>query len=597
MNFKTPNQRNFASIVLALSMLFCMLFTDNILLAQDSPNIFYLKDSLELNMSYVDSIENEMHALIKQKHYEQAFPLLLKCIERHIIQENYTKSNSLRFLLSKIYSIFDWYPKSIAQAEFCQVYFRQAGEDLYLSKTLHHLAFLYDNIGDRTSAKYFLSQCDLEKKDANDPFCKYEHLLYESMTDTTIPSSTIRRNMVTTISYAKNAGASDLQMYAYALIGKTHLVDSNFNLALLAFEKSLKLSLAERHIAMTSENYRNLFVCLSQMNEYKKASDCLLQYTKYRDTSERFRSDMDINREILRFEKKEIRDEKIDLEQTKRLMELRARRTNFKFTSLLFTIGAILVAAFFVVLFYQQRLETSNIIHAQSEQINNQKIKELENATRIEKMKSMISGQEYERERIAKDLHDSLGGLLSTIRLRMDNLPSNQIIDSSPEMSKIHNLVDVACTEIRNISHNLRPGALENLGLKEAIRDMLNRFISDDGPEIILQHYGTADWNQIDPNVALQLYRIVQELVNNAVKHANSSEILVQLSLTDKELQVTVEDDGSGYDPLHVSLGSGLDNIQSRVNYISGEMHIDSRPDKGTSVLIVVPNYSAIAKA
>ena len=179
----------------------------------------------------------------------------------------------------------------------------------------------------------------------------------------------------------------------------------------------------------------------------------------------------------------------------------------------------------------------------------------------------------------------------------MDNLPSNKIIDSSPEMSKIHNLVDVACTEIRNISHNLRPGALENLGLKEAIRDMLNRFISDDGPEIILQHYGIADWNQIDPNVALQLYRIVQELVNNAVKHANSSEILVQLSLTDKELQVTVEDDGKGYDLLHVSLGSGLDNIQSRVNYISGEMHIDSRPDKGTSVLIVVPNYSAIAKS
>ena len=155
MNFKTP-KKNFVLIVMSFSIQFYLCFNNNILSAQDNPNIVYLKDSLELNMSYVDSIENEMHALIKQKHYEQAFPLLLKCIERHIIQENYTKSSSLRFLLSKIYSIFDWYPKSIAQAEFCQVYFRQAGEDLYLSKTLHHLAFLYYNIGDHTSARYFL---------------------------------------------------------------------------------------------------------------------------------------------------------------------------------------------------------------------------------------------------------------------------------------------------------------------------------------------------------------------------------------------------------------------------------------------------------
>lgn len=142
-------------------------------------------------------------------------------------------------------------------------------------------------------------------------------------------------------------------------------------------------------------------------------------------------------------------------------------------------------------MFYQQKLSANEIIHSQNEQINQQKITELENNLTLQTMKSMIAGQEEERERIAKDLHDSLGGLLSTIKLRFDKLQTdNRVALSNTDFIKVHDLIDVACVEVRNISHDLKPGALEDLGLIEAIKDMLNRYNREKGPEIIFQDYG-----------------------------------------------------------------------------------------------------------
>ena len=206
-------------------------------------------------------------------------------------------------------------------------------------------------------------------------------------------------------------------------------------------------------------------------------------------------------------------------------------------------------------------------------------------------MKSMIAGQEEERERIAKDLHDSLGGLLSTIKLRFDKLQTdNRVALSNTDFIKVHDLIDVACVEVRNISHDLKPGALEDLGLIEAIKDMLNRYNREKGPEIIFQDYGFDGKEKImESSRALQVYRIVQELLNNSIKHSKGNEILVQLSLKEPDLEIIVEDDGIGYQTDHVNKGMGLENIKSRIKYLKGEISIKSRPNEGTSTLIQVP--------
>jgi signal transduction histidine kinase len=207
----------------------------------------------------------------------------------------------------------------------------------------------------------------------------------------------------------------------------------------------------------------------------------------------------------------------------------------------------------------------------------------------LQSMQSLIDGQESERERIAQELRDSLGGLLSTIKLRFDKLVHDQKIMEKEDFTKLHNLIDAACGEVRSISNDLKPGSLEKLGLLEAIKDLLNRYKLEQGPEIIFQYFGFNYPGTIDSNVALNIYRVIQELVNNAIKHAKCKEIFVQISKSINEMTITVEDDGIGFDAETVQKGMGLENIRSRVNYLRGEFNIESSDNQGTLFLVLIP--------
>ena len=137
---------------------------------------------------------------------------------------------------------------------------------------------------------------------------------------------------------------------------------------------------------------------------------------------------------------------------------------------------AVLAAAYMIITFYQQKLSSNQIITTQTEMINQQKIKELETNLKIESMQSMMKGQELERERVAKDLHDSLGGMLSAIKLKLEAMHMGEDNHHHKDHGKLQQLLDDACQEVRNISSNLQPGALEQLGLIEALGDLINKY-------------------------------------------------------------------------------------------------------------------------
>jgi signal transduction histidine kinase len=120
-----------------------------------------------------------------------------------------------------------------------------------------------------------------------------------------------------------------------------------------------------------------------------------------------------------------------------------------------------------------------------------------------------------------------------------------------------------------------------------AINDLINRAQSEETPKIEFQYFDVN--GQLDPTASLNIYRIVQELINNSIKHANASEILVQLLQKDDELMITVEDDGIGFDTEKVKTGMGTGNIASRVNFLKGEISVHTRPGEGTSTLVTIP--------
>jgi len=201
----------------------------------------------------------------------------------------------------------------------------------------------------------------------------------------------------------------------------------------------------------------------------------------------------------------------------------------------------------------------------------------------------MINGEERERERIAKDLHDSLGGLLSTVKLQFDNFKAKINGHHHIEQyTKASNLLDDAVEEVRSISRNLQPTALKRLGLVPAIKDLINRFDDPDMPEIYFQTYDVA--SDINELTALSIYRVVQELLTNSLKYAQAKEILLQLNGENDELYLQYEDDGIGFDVDNPpKKGMGLDNIFSRINYLKGQIQMDSKPGEGISVIARIP--------
>jgi signal transduction histidine kinase len=332
--------------------------------------------------------------------------------------------------------------------------------------------------------------------------------------------------------------------------------------------------------------YRSLSDIYDRLNDYKMAYIFESKYAELNDS-------------ILQKSREEALENaaiKHDVEQTKKDMAIlqventMIEQKNKNQSTALYIMAAgltlLLILIYYTVRFYTQKISTDKIISQQNEEINNQKIRELEDEVKINSMQSMIEGQEIERERIAKDLHDSLGGLLSTIKLQFDSVGSkNNGMRNVKEYVKANKLLDTAVSEVRSISHNLQPGALMNLGLVPAIKDLINRFDDENYPEIDFQYYGLPE--KIDNMVALSIYRIVQELFHNSIKHSKAKEILLQINKVNDEIIIQFEDDGTGFEIEKLkNKGMGLENIQSRINYLKGSMEFDSAPGEGTSYLI-----------
>ncbi len=283
------------------------------------------------------------------------------------------------------------------------------------------------------------------------------------------------------------------------------------------------------------------------------------------------------------------KDEKIqELSQEKSSAEFSVRKQRNLLISALIGFLAILAGTYFIIRFFQKQISTRELINRQNEKINKQKITELENNMKIESMHAMIEGQEAERERVAKDLHDSLGGLLSTVKLQFDSLENKmEGVSKFKNYQNANRLLDTACQEVRDIARNMQPSSLLNLGLVAAVRDLINRIDDPDQRTIDFQHYGLE--TKLENTVALTVYRLVQELLNNSIKHSKAKEILIQLTREQSEFIIMVEDDGVGFDVEGVEKGMGTENILSRVNYLKGDLSVHSEKGKGTTTLITVP--------
>jgi signal transduction histidine kinase len=545
------------------------------------------RDSFEVTLWDAASVRQEIEQKINAHDYGAALSSLLTAIEYFRQENEVNQMYYYRFVLARVYTYLGMLEKAASTYEICHIYFKQEKRDLDVVRTQHALGYLYKKIGNVDMAHYFLGQCAASKADKYNLFCKNEHELIESFIFINrLESATELKNVY---HYAKGLPNIELLIKSLETLGDYYYLNKKYRQAESYYRDALEETEERRYLDYSRQFSFRLYECSNQLGNHKIASEYLIRFIQFSDTLNQIKNSEKLLKQISKYEQKEIQSEKIEFAKDKRLFELKSRRSNFTLYSLVFAIVAILLAGFFIVLFYQQKLETSVIIHKQSEQINDQKIKELENELQLQSMQAMINGQESERERIAKDLHDSLGGVLSTIKLRFDKMAHDFNFADKDSAVILNNLIDTACDEVRYIANDLKPGSLEKLGLLEAIKDMLNRYKLDKGPEIVFQYYGFESGGQIAASIALNIYRIIQELVNNSIKHAGANEIFVQLHKIGDQLTISVEDDGKGFNENVVRKGMGLENIKNRVNYLRGELTIESSDYQGTAFIIHLP--------
>lgn len=232
-------------------------------------------------------------------------------------------------------------------------------------------------------------------------------------------------------------------------------------------------------------------------------------------------------------------------------------------------------------------LSLRNYKHKQN--LQQQKINELEAEKKLTATEAVLKGEEQERTRLAKDLHDGLGGMLSGIKFSFQNMKSNLIMtpDNAQAFERSIDMLDSSIKEMRRVAHNLMPEALVKFGLDTALKDFCSDINQTGALLVSYQSIGLEN-ESIDQTTAIGIYRIIQELINNTLKHAGAKNAIIQLSKSADNITLTVEDDGKGFDTsvLKTATGIGWSNILHRVAFLKGKLDVNAQPGKGTSVLI-----------
>jgi two-component system, NarL family, sensor kinase len=226
--------------------------------------------------------------------------------------------------------------------------------------------------------------------------------------------------------------------------------------------------------------------------------------------------------------------------------------------------------------------------YKQKQRLQQQRIRELEKDRQLVVVDAILRGQEEERSRLAKDLHDGLGGLLSGVKYSLSNMKSNLIItpDNMAVFERSLDMLDSSIKELRRVAHNMMPEMLTKFGLDVALKEYCHSINITKLLTVTYQSLGME--TRLEQSTEIIIYRIVQELLNNILKHAGASEVFVQLIREETRLSVVVEDNGKGFDanlPENKE-GAGLINVRSRVDYLKGRLAIHAEPGKGTLINI-----------
>ncbi|NVO03492.1 MAG: sensor histidine kinase [Bacteroidetes bacterium] len=359
-------------------------------------------------------------------------------------------------------------------------------------------------------------------------------------------------------------------------LGDLYSNKGNSKLALEYFKKALELT----DTTSSKENlkfiYPGLIKAYKLQNNYELALKYFFLYDQLKDSFFNETMSKQIAEMQTKYdsEKNEIEKAKLQKENEIKELKISQQKSEWKFLLVLFLVIAfvIILSSVFIVLRYKQK----------------QKAELIKESSRQEKLrfKAVIDSEERERTRIAKELHDGLGQLLSSAKLNISSLEDGIEKEDEYLLKNSLTIIDDAVKEVRSISHNLMPTALTNYGIIEAVNGLVSKI--NDSKQIQVNFNKENFTTNLEKETEIALYRIIQEVMNNMLKHSKAKEIEIHLSNIENSIELKIKDNGIGFDTREIrnSKGIGWQNIYSRVSMINGKIMINSQIGKGTDVQI-----------
>ena len=409
---------------------------------------------------------------------------------------------------------------------------------------------------------------------------------------------------------AEKAGDSLSVSYSLSNIAGVYVIEKKYDLAEKNLLRCLRIREWLKDSFAMALAYSDLGVAMNAKGDYRKAIEYLtmsnrlaekmhypeLQSNNYNELSSVAQKQGNFQQAFLYFNKRTaLRDSLFNLEKTKEIQRLnsqyetarkeqqilsqqnRIRMQNYLFAGIaaLVLLGSLLAGS------YYKRYRLQKESQLQAEILRQQELK----------ARAILEAEENERQRIAKDLHDGVGQMMSAAKMNLSAIESEiPFTNESQKQSfeKIISLVDESCREVRTVSHIMMPNALLRTSLANAIHEFVNKL----GNKSLQVHVYTEGLEEkLDSNLETVLYRVIQESVHNAIKHAAATTLDISLIRDKDGISGTIEDNGKGFDPADTSRfeGIGLKNIMTRIAYLKGTVDVDSAPGRGTVVAFHVP--------
>jgi signal transduction histidine kinase len=280
----------------------------------------------------------------------------------------------------------------------------------------------------------------------------------------------------------------------------------------------------------------------------------------------------------------------------KKDQQLKALEINQQKKTRLFTIIAFLILLIPItgLLFqYYKRLKAQRLLNNKQAEISSQKINGILKDQELKLIKASISGQDKERERISQELHDSIGGNLAAIKLQLNHLASSNFAN----IENINLQLDDTYQQVRSLSHTLMPKKFSQNKFCEVLESYLNNISAASHLKISFLTYPKKEINEMSEVIQIEVFKIIQELLTNTIKHAKATLIEIQLNLIDNDLNVLFEDNGIGFNTGNYKQGIGFINLETRIKKLNGSLQIDSKLKRGTIINIEIPSFEETTKS